>query len=99
MFWSKADEHKAFCQPPKIHAVIFNQCKVTAGNLVQAQDSTWKKQCDVLMQCATSAQNAGKEIFSHYGAPAPTSAEELGKRLACHMTDMMSSGIICMRCG
>ena len=47
-------------------------------------------------------RNAGidlQKVFNFEGGIPPADAAGMSAMLACHMTDMQSEGIICMRCG
>jgi len=101
MFWSKAQQHK--CKVAKIHTVMFNKCSTHSQSLTQAQNGIWEKQCEVLNGLLEDIRKSGldvKDVFD-FGTSrrVPKTASAVGNMFGCHMTDMLSAGIICMSCG
>merc|ERR1740121_391718 len=118
MFWSKARHYRqqlreVGVQPPRIHTVIFNKCKVkTPSNhehamVTQAQQSIFDVQCaaiwDIIQEIRAHPDVDVKDVFNFGSTNIPLDRERgaivVGNLLGAHMTDMLSAGIICMRCG
>ena len=99
-FWSKVRQYN--CKVARVHTVMFNKCNVRAHTLIQAQGSIWEQQCEVLLSILNDVCKSGvdaNDVFNFDARRQPKSASTMGNMFGCHMTDMQTAGIICMRCG
>merc|ERR1712032_70427 len=65
--------------------------------------SIFDLQCQTLHELIQEIQRCTdidvRDVFNCEGKAIPREAEATGRLLGAHMTDLLSAGIICMRCG